>query len=109
MRHLDRRKFDETRDFVARKQISVSGISYPVGSLVPKSALNPRRLRQLFEWGKLDFATPDITLEDVKVEKLDSGWWQVTLPNGKVEKVLGKAKLEARLSQLKQAQNAVNK
>lgn len=49
MRHQVRTKFDPTRDFTARRRMTVSGVPCEPGELFDKTLLTDRRLRVFFE------------------------------------------------------------
>lgn len=53
MRHQVRTKFDPTRDFTARRRMTVSGVPCEPGELFDKSLLTERRLRIFFETRRL--------------------------------------------------------
>lgn len=59
------RPFDPAGPFVARKPLTLSGVSYAPGESVPASAATPRRMRQLFDARWVEHAPEDVGFPDL--------------------------------------------
>ncbi len=71
MARFKRRAFEATGPFVARVAFPFNGILYTAGDSFPHGFINPRKLRQLYERRRINFAEGEPDKKSEVVEEFD--------------------------------------
>lgn len=80
-----RPRFDINREFVAALSFDFLGVSYKLNDPFPKAVTTARKLEQMYETRRINFApavttpAPDPT-DPVKIETGGGGWYTITAP-----------------------------